>query len=233
MDEIRTAAGAPLLRVLCEGAGATNAGSCEATPPDRERKSFPIPHSPVPVRLRREDRNGNWAGGPAFGFPLPFRKSGCPVLAFCARAGAMLPVAWVCHACRFAPHLRRAAAHSSKSGAAWTGGSTRAVALEQLSVLSLRRAGSGWRERGLGKDFLWGAGGVRAHAVGSIDTRPRKKREDGAPHFRDGVGKIKSLRAWATRLHRRYSWVSSWRIQRRYYCWNLPGDWSLRLVSFG
>jgi hypothetical protein len=145
----------------------------------------------------------------------------------------MLPVAWVCHACRFAPHLRRAAAHSSKSGAAWTGGSTRAVALEQLSVLSLRRAGSGWRERGLGKDFLWGAGGVRAHAVGSIDTRPRKKREDGAPHFRDGVGKIKSLRAWATRLHRRYSWVSSWRIQRRYYCWNLPGDWSLRLVSFG
>src|ERR1700733_8044361 len=100
MDEIRNTARAPLLRVLCEGAGATNAGSCEATPPDREMKSFPIPHSPVPVRLRREDRNGNcsiaiaraippvsaspdWRGAP--GFEL---TASPPTLAENARMGA-------------------------------------------------------------------------------------------------------------------------------------------------
>jgi exodeoxyribonuclease-3 len=34
-------------------------------------------------------------GRPGFpGFPFPFRNSGCPVLAFLARAGTMLPVLW-------------------------------------------------------------------------------------------------------------------------------------------
>jgi len=37
------------------------------------------------------------AGGPAFEVILavPFRNAGCPVLAFYARAGAMLPVRWL------------------------------------------------------------------------------------------------------------------------------------------
>ncbi|MGA8029994.1 MAG: hypothetical protein WB992_22850, partial [Bryobacteraceae bacterium] len=48
---ITNAVGAPFLRVLCEGAGTTNACACEATPPDPETKSQAIPRSLVPARL--------------------------------------------------------------------------------------------------------------------------------------------------------------------------------------
>jgi RHS repeat-associated protein len=51
--------GAPFLRVLCEGAGTTDACSCEATPPDPGTKSSPILHSRAPARLRPKDKSDN------------------------------------------------------------------------------------------------------------------------------------------------------------------------------
>jgi len=47
------------LRVLGEGAGATNACTCEATLPHSETKSSPMPRSPAPVQPLREGRNDN------------------------------------------------------------------------------------------------------------------------------------------------------------------------------
>jgi hypothetical protein len=56
---ITSKAGAPFLRVLCEGAGTTNADNCEATPRDSETKCFPILHSRARGRLHPEDGNDN------------------------------------------------------------------------------------------------------------------------------------------------------------------------------
>jgi hypothetical protein len=42
---------------------------------------------------------GGWPGL-SLGFPFPNRNCGCPVIAFFARAGTMLPIAWACHAGR-------------------------------------------------------------------------------------------------------------------------------------
>src|ERR1700691_4813711 len=66
MDEIRTAAGAPLLRGLCEGAGATNAGSWRVAQPLKSSAQ----------NMRRV------AGGPAFKIFGTKYEKGAPSLRF-------------------------------------------------------------------------------------------------------------------------------------------------------
>jgi len=56
---ISNTVGAPFLRVLCEGAGTTNACSGAATPLDPGKKSSSSLHSPAPGQLRPKDRNDN------------------------------------------------------------------------------------------------------------------------------------------------------------------------------
>ncbi len=61
--------GAPFLRVLCEGAGTTNACSGAATPPDSGTKSLSTLHSHAPGRLHPKDRNDNCSSAIARALP--------------------------------------------------------------------------------------------------------------------------------------------------------------------
>jgi hypothetical protein len=68
-------AGAPFLRVLCEGAGTTNVPSCEATPPDPGTRSSSSLRSRAPARLRPKDRNDNCSSAtPPVRPPSPFSR---------------------------------------------------------------------------------------------------------------------------------------------------------------